>query len=715
MNAFGFKQKILVSMIAVSYSAHTFASDQNQTQMTARGDEKQIQLAPLVVMAEAASQDDLSKLKLADVVGATNMISSEKLKQNRLTTTEDIFKLQPGIYAKSAGNEGVKVSIRGSGINRAPGAHASGLYIMLDDIPFTGAGGTPYELLEPLWVSRAEVYRGANGFDVGALALGGAINYQTHTGLDTERLQLHMEMGSHGYQKYALSSCQKINDLDYYISLNASRYDGYQDHAAGDSQGIAANIGYQMSPDIETRFYLRYRETEHQTPGRLTKHQIENDPQAANPYNLKWNTKRIQPGSTWFANKTTFKLADDAELVASLAYHNYPMDLQESPYRTAVKYSDLTGSLVYNKPFQLLNKDSVAKILLRTTTHHPNDHVIESLRFNKNGYDAGTITREYTHRGSDNILQLSNDLALTPNLWLNTGIAAIYTYRESEVYYPYTGEKISEYDWNFAPRLGLSYDFSPSLQFYGNLSKSVEPAHPWSMIWGSNYYFPVNSGAATGRQRAPVHLDTQKANSIELGGRGETRLGQWDLSYYYSKVENELLSVEISQNPTVIAESNASDTIHQGVEFGLNTALLSLEQWGDLSLRQAYTYSDFKYKNDPVFGKNQLAGLPKHYYQAQLRFDFNQGFYALINAEYRSDIPVDYANSFYSDSYTLWGTGFGYEAVDKKWNAWIDVKNLANKHYAATVTPGYNDKGADAARSTPGEGLSSYAGITFNF
>ncbi len=82
-----------------------------------------------------------------------------------------------------AGNEGVKISIRGSGINRAPGAHASGLYTMLDGLPLTGPGGTPYELLEPLWVDHVEVLRGANGFDRGALALGGAIDYVSHTAM----------------------------------------------------------------------------------------------------------------------------------------------------------------------------------------------------------------------------------------------------------------------------------------------------------------------------------------------------------------------------------------------------------------------------------------------------------------------------------------------------------------------------------------------------
>lgn len=45
-----------------------------------------------------------------------------------MSTNEDVFKYQAGVYAKAANNEGVKLSIRGSGLNRSPGAHASGLY-----------------------------------------------------------------------------------------------------------------------------------------------------------------------------------------------------------------------------------------------------------------------------------------------------------------------------------------------------------------------------------------------------------------------------------------------------------------------------------------------------------------------------------------------------------------------------------------------------------
>ena len=711
-NIRSYRYNILATILSSVATGAIYAAEANDTEQK----QDVIQLDMIVVTAENRTDLQKAKATLDKVSGGTNLIGAAQLEKGKSGTSEDVLALQPGIYAKSPGNEGSKVSIRGSGINRAPGAHASGIFVLLDDIPFTGPGGTPYELLEPLWLNRAEVFRGANGFEKGALAMGGALNYVTKTGKDAESLELRYEIGSRGFQKYALSSGQQIDSLDYYLSVNHSSYDGYQQHGKGESQGIAANLGYQISSDIETRFYLRYRETEHQTPGRLTKQQIKNNPKAANAYNLQYDAERIQPGSTWIANKTTLNLDNGGLFQASLAYHNYPMDLRESPYRTDVTYNDLSGSLYYVQPYDLFGSDSIVKVLLRSTTHRPDSGVIETLRFDTNGYDAGTVTRKYTYRGSDNVIQLSNDSEILPHLWLTAAIAGIYTKRGSEVYYPVTNEGLSESDWNFAPRLGLNYEFSSDFQIYGNISKSIEPAHPWSMIWGSNKYFPQGSGAATGRLRAPIHLDHQEAQTFEIGGRGEAAIGVWDINYYYSKVKNELLSVEISPMPNpVIAESNASKTIHQGIELGLEKIILRHQDLGDLSLRQTYNYSDFKYKNDPRFGKNKLPGLPEHFYQAQLRLNFYNGLFVNLNTEYASKIPVDYANSFYADSYNIWGIGLGYQPENKRWNSWIDFKNITNKHYATAVTPAYDDKGSDAARSTPGEGFSTYAGMSINF
>ncbi|MEW6384320.1 MAG: TonB-dependent receptor, partial [Pseudomonadota bacterium] len=104
-----------------------------------------------------------------------------------------------------------------------------------------------------------------------------------------------------------------------------------------------------------------------------------------------------------------------------------------------------------------------------------------------------------------------------------------------------------------------------------------------------------------------------------------------------------------------------------------------------------------------------------HSYQAELRFDHASGLYAALNSEYASRIAVDYANSYWADSHVIFGSHIGYEAPGGRWQAWAEMRNIGNRHYAATVTPGYDDAGKDVARSTPGEGRGVYAGVRWRF
>ncbi|WP_337153311.1 TonB-dependent receptor family protein [Pseudomonas protegens] len=680
-----------------------------------------VELAPAQVLGQEQGGEGQpaqeAAARLAQVPGGTNVVDMRRPLQGRVASNQDVLAYQPGVYAQSAGNEGVKISIRGSGINRAPGAHASGLYTMLDGLPLTGPGGTPYELLEPLWVDHVEVLRGANGFDRGALALGGAIDYVSHTGYDAPLLQVRYATGSHGYQQRQVSSGQVLGDFDYYVSLTDSNADGYQDHTRSQSKGLIGNFGYRFNPNLETRFYLRYRETDNDLAGRVTKRSIEHDPRAANPAYVSRDDRRKQPGSTFVGNKTTYYLDDDSSIQAGLVYHDYPMDLREGPNRLKVAYSDVSGTLDYKRRDSLWGLESRSTLGLRVTKHLPNDGASEFVRIpggKTAGYAPGTRIRNFTYQGSDTVLHVGNDLEIAEDLWLTTGLAAIYTRRESAVTYPEGGGKTSLGDWDYAPRLGLRYQLNPDLQLFANLSRSVEAPHPWSLIYSANQRFPAGSGVATGAQRDPVKLRNQTATTLELGGRGDSSLGQWSLAWYYAQVRHELLSVLPDANATTPYELNASPTVHQGVEASLQSELWSRPGVGRLSLRQAYTFSDFHYRDDQRFADNRLPGLPMHYYQGELRYDWPLGFFAAVNTQLVSKVAVDYANSYYADPYALFGATLGYNAPKNDWQTWIDLRNLTDKRYAATMTPGYDDKGLDAARSTPGEGLGVYLGVSWS-
>lgn len=664
-----------------------------------------------VTAAGDASAQAREALKRAP--GASNVIDVAKA-DSRLSSNADVLAYQPGISAQSPGNEGTKISIRGSGINRGPGAHASGIAVSIDGLPLTGPGGTPYELLEPLWLSRVEVLRGANGFERGALALGGAIDYVSRSGRDSAGVQLHYEAGSRGYQKRGLSWGGVNGNVDYFLAYTDTEFDGYQRHAHGDGKGAMANIGWQITPDLQTRFFVRYRETNHETPGRLTRDQIRNDPHAANAANLAIDARRPQPGSTWVGNVTTLQIDEDSSLQAGLVYHTYPMDLNESLYRQQLDYANLNATLDYRHRHRLFGLDSETTVGLRVT-HDLDADVRESLRFASNGYTAGTRTRDFRHHGTDSTLHVSNTLAFNDRLRMQAGLALINTRRDVQVTWPSSGGRLRDHDWDYAPRLGFTWQHSTQTQWFGNLSRSVEAPHPWSMIWGSNQYFGPGNGPSTGRQRAPVPMQNQTATTLELGARGDAALGRWELTGYYAHVNHELLSVELQPLPNLfIAENNASPTVHRGIEAGLDSTLWQAAP-GRLSLRQAYTFSDFRYRHDARFGSNRLPGLPRHAYQAELRFDHASGLYAALNTEYASRIAVDYANSYWADSHFIFGSRIGYDAPGGRWQAWAEMRNLGNRRYAATVTPGYDDARKDVARSTPGEGRGLYAGARWRF
>lgn len=155
------------------------------------------------------------------------------------------------------------------------------------------------------------------------------------------------------------------------------------------------------------------------------------------------------------------QLDDNARVEVGLAYHDYPMDLREGTNRLKVAYTDISSTLNYIRQDTLFGHDSNTTVGLRTTQAMPNNGASEYVRTpagNTATYAPGTKTRDYSYLGSDTVLHIGNDLELIPDLWLTTGLAAIYTRRETQVTYPEGQAPLSQHDWDYAPRVGLRYD-----------------------------------------------------------------------------------------------------------------------------------------------------------------------------------------------------------------------------------------------------------------
>lgn len=167
-----------------------------------------------------------------------------------------------------------------------------------------------------------------------------------------------------------------------------------------------------------------------------------------------------------------------------------------------------------------------------------------------------------------------------------------------------------ESDWTLLPRLGVRYQITPDWQLFGNVSRTAEAQQSWAFVSGTQVY---TSAPATGLNSGGQSFKPQVGDTVEFGTRGSFGRNHWDLTFYRSWIQDELLSVIIRQatstTDALTSEYNASKTIHQRIELGLNSLLW--EHNGDrLNLRQSYTYSDFFYRDDDQYGSNELPGIP---------------------------------------------------------------------------------------------------------
>src|SRR5260370_42583156 len=95
---------------------------------------------------------------------------------------EELLKRTPGVFLQAENGVGVsKISIRGSGITSED--EPLGVNFLLDGLNFNqGDGESVLEDFDVAALSHAEVFRGADAFNYGALMLCGTINLVPVTG-----------------------------------------------------------------------------------------------------------------------------------------------------------------------------------------------------------------------------------------------------------------------------------------------------------------------------------------------------------------------------------------------------------------------------------------------------------------------------------------------------------------------------------------------------
>ena len=291
-----------------------------------------------------------------------------------------------------------------------------------------------------------------------------------------------------------------------------------------------------------------------------------------------------------------------------------------------------------------------------------------------------------------------------------TGVKALRDVREyvdhgglaSDPTYKSTSETFN----GLNPKLGLLWQPNREIQAFADITRSQDVPD----------FTDLTQTFSSSTRFTP--LASQHAWTVELGTRGTHDRVSWDFTAWRSLVRDQLL--QYTTNPDIPAATfNANKTVLQGIEAGISVDLLRdivRRGAGDkLTLSGVWNLNDFRFKDDPQYGSNRIAGVPVSVVRAALGYSRPDGFHISASVDW---VP---AGAWADDANTLRVPGYALLGVQTGWDfrngvsIYVDARNLTDKRYVSDISTVADARTASTAIFYPGEGRSIFAGVRYAF
>ncbi|HWB47237.1 MAG TPA: TonB-dependent receptor [Hyphomicrobiaceae bacterium] len=667
-------------------------------------DPEPLQAPEVVVSASSPAAQAAQELKAeqARVPGGVTLVETEELQERNVSNVADMLRYVPGVWSTSAsGSDATFISIRGSNLDSAD-YDGNGVMLLQDGLPVTAADGNNHNrFVDPLTARHVIVARGANALTYGATTLGGAIDFVSRTALDSPAVELMLNAGSFGQAQGRLTGGMVSGSFDGLVTVEARQREGYRDHNEQERESVYANGGWQINESVKTRFYFTYVQNNEELPGTLTRGQWEADPEQASADavlgNYQWNVE------TWrFANKTTFEIDADSRISVGLSYETQQLyhPIVQSPFFSLLidtEQRNLGAAVRYD--LRVGDHDLLAGITYGQTE-------VEGGNYGNNGgYQAGLMAL-VDNSADSAALYVMDRWHFAPRWTAVYGAQAFSGSREVRNVDPATGvatrNPSGDYD-SINPRAGLIYHLTPTADLYANISRLYEAPTTYQI-----------DDEASGSNQV---LDAMRGTVLELGTRGTRESGgtlwRWEVSGYYGKLRDEILSIDNPAAPGTgdSLTANVDSTIHAGIEALLG-ASFPLGGGHRIEPLVSLTLNHFRFDGDPYYGDNKLPAAPDYAVRGEVLYRNANGFFAGPTFDFVGERYADFSNTYKVDSYALLGLRAG--VARKQWEVYAELRNLTNENYIARTSV-MDIAPANAAILSPGEPLSMYAGMTYRF
>ena len=627
--------------------------------------------------------------------GGVAIVPAEAYRNSTVANTiKDVLDYVPGVFAQPKWGDDTRLSIRGSGLSR--NFHLRGVQLYMDGIPINTADGYgDFQEIDPTAYKYVEVFKGGNALRFGANSLGGAINFVTPSGRDPFINGVSVDAGAFGFRRLQANAGGANGPWDGFVTASTQAAEGFRDHSNGQATRVSGNVGYQFSPDFETRFYVNANEVRQRIPGTVTKLSALTSPETAAPNNILMDQQR-NLDTVRLANKTTIRFEDTVVDFGVFGVDRHLMHpiFQWLDYR----YRDYGG---FARVTDDRNIGGFRNVLVAGV--NVINGSIDNQQFANIAGQKGALLSSSLDKSQNTSLYVQDSFYFLPTVAAIGGTQFLYATRDRRDRFLSDGNQSGRTEFNlWSPKAGLLWDIDPTWQAYANVSRSAEvPSFGESASGPGIPFIPFTS------------IRPQRATTYEVGTRGRRPDLTWELTGYRADITDELLCLYSAFGNCNV--TNANRTIHQGIEAGLGAAVFKGlfvqgnapdKVWFNL----AYTFNDFRFNNDPVFGNNILPGAPAHYVRAEVLYKHPNGFYIGPNLEWvPQSYYVDSANTLKTEPYALLGLKAGVDNGGT-YSMYVEARNITNKAYIASASI-INQATPTSALFEPGTGRAVYAGV----
>ena len=630
----------------------------------------------LKALNEVTIKAYLTQQPLLTVPAAVSKIDAAALQAQPGFSLVPAINTVPGVRMEERSPGSYRLSIRGSLLRSPFGVRNVKIY--MDEFPLTDAGGNTYvNLLDISALQNITVLRGPDGSLYGANSNGVVLLDPFGNPQQKSSISAGLEGGSYGAFRENVSVKTALKNNQLTISQSWQRADGYRQNSGLKRLFFQGTDNWTYSPKGQLKALLLYTDLDYQTPGGLTLSQFNADPELARPATATLPGAVSQHAAVY--NKTLFGGISN-ELFLSPRFKNV--------FSVFGMHTNFDNPFITNEEVRLENTIGLRTYFEYSGKHQANfDYKInlgaelQQTRSDIHNYDNNGGNRGNLQAASNILTKQSfyfTRFAATFLRKLHTEAALSLNNYQYDFTDTGTGGGNNHFKPVLMPRVAASYALTNNLSVRATVSRG--------------YSTPATAEVRPSNNIINTNLQAEKGWNYELGLRTQTINGRFwvDVSGFYYRLNNAIVR-RVNPDGTDYY-LNAGGTNQAGIETAISYQLIRLNTaqfFRSLNISNSLTLSHFRFRDyynaAANYSGNKLTGVPGYVSVSQLNAVFPSGFYAYIQHNFTSRLPLDDGNTAFAKAYHLLQAKAGWNVkINPKTNLQLfaGADNLLNQKYS---------------------------------